>query len=129
MDFRYKTEQRKIIMNFLEENKDKFVNAEEIMKYLKMKECNVGLTTIYRFLNSLEKNNDLRIETKNHTKYYQYIDNKCDNHFYLKCKNCGKTIHLECREFNEANNHIKNKHKFSLDKNTIIYGECDNCSK
>lgn len=124
----YKTEQRELIKNYLITNKDKFVNAEEILQYMKSNNQVVGLTTIYRFLNLLEENDNVRIEIKNHTKYYQYISTECCSHFHLKCKKCGKTIHLNCEEFENARKHIKAEHKFNLDYNTIIYGICDKCS-
>lgn len=125
----YNTEQRKIIKDFLIENENKFVNAEQIMEYLKKKNQIVGLTTIYRFLKILEESNSVRTEIINHTKHYQYISSKCSNHFHLKCKKCGKTIHLYCEEFESVSNHIKEEHKFNLDNNTMIYGLCDKCLK
>jgi Fur family ferric uptake transcriptional regulator len=123
----YRTEQRKIIKDYLIDNKDKFVNVEEIMQYMKRRKQEVGQTTIYRYLNLLEEHNDVRTEIKNHTKHYQYIESECCNHFHLKCKKCGKTIHLHCEEFENVNKHIKEEHKFNLDHNTIIYGLCDDC--
>lgn len=126
---KYKTEQKKIIMNYLMKNKDKFVNAKEILEYMKKHKQIVGLTTIYRFLNLLEQNNNVRIENRNHTKYYQYIPQESNNNLFLKCKNCGKSMNLDCKEFENINNHIKEEHKFNLDYNTIIYGTCDTCSK
>ena len=124
----YKTEQRKIIMDYLIKNKDKFINAEEILEYMKKHKQVVGLTTIYRFLNLLEKNNNVRVEIRNHTKYYQYIPQECHKQLFLKCKNCGKSMNLECKEFENVNQHIKREHKFKLDYNTIIYGTCSKCS-
>ena len=124
----YKTSQRKTIMDYLIDNKDKFVNAEEVLEYLKKNRQEVGLTTIYRFLNLLEKNGDVRIETREHTKYYQYVPSDDNNHLFLKCKNCGKSMNLDCKDFEDLNEHIIKEHKFNLDHNTIIYGTCDNCS-
>lgn len=124
----YKTGQRKIILNYLENNKDKFVSAEEISEYMKKHHKEVGLTTIYRFLNMLEKNNEARVETKNHTKYYQYAPQENCNQLFLKCKNCGKSQNLTCKEFEDVNAHIQKEHKFKLDYNTIIYGTCANCA-
>lgn len=124
----YKTEQRELLKEYLMENEDKFLSAEEILQYMKKHNQIVGLTTIYRFLNLLEENNSVRTEIRNHTKYYQYISNECSNHFHLKCKKCGATTHLDCKEFENVNEHIKNEHKFKLDYNTIIYGVCDKCS-
>ncbi len=124
----YKTGQRRIIMDYLIKNKDKFVNAEEILEYMKKNKQEVGLTTIYRFLNLLEKNNNVRVEIENHTKYYQYVLQENSEHLFLKCKSCGKSLDLKCQEFEDINKHIKKEHKFRLDYNTIIYGICDNCT-
>lgn len=123
----YNTEQRFLIEKYLMSNQDKFVNCQEILEHLKENDVDIGLTTIYRFLNLLEKNNKVRTEMINHTKYYQYISNECSNHFHLKCKKCGKIIHLHCEEFENVNKHIMEEHKFKLDYNTIIYGMCEKC--
>ena len=80
----YKTEQRRIILGYLTENKEKFVDVNEIMNYMKKHNQGVGQTTIYRFLNSLENQNLVRTEIRNHTKYYQYISDECTKHFHLK---------------------------------------------
>lgn len=125
----YKTEQRKIISNYLLSNKDKFVSAEEILEHLKEKQQDVGLTTIYRMLKLLEQNNNVRTEIRNHTKYYQYVTKENSNHLFLKCKNCGKAMDIDCKEFDNINKHIKKEHRFNLDYNTIIYGTCESCSK
>ena len=50
---KYNTEQRKKLLLFLISNKNKFVSAEDIEKYVEKESINVGLTTIYRFLNSI----------------------------------------------------------------------------
>ena len=125
----YKTVQREIVMNYLINNKDKFVTADEILKYIEQNGHTVGLTTIYRLLNLLEKNNNLRVDVKNHTKYYQYVLEENSNHLFLKCKKCGKSMNLDCKTFENVNNHIKKEHNFNLDYNTIIYGTCNTCSK
>ena len=128
MTAKYKTGQRKVIEEYLINNKDKFVNSDEILEYMKKNNQGVGLTTIYRFLKLLEENNSVRTEVRDHIKYYQYISDECSNHFHLKCKKCGKIIHLHCKEFENASIHIMKEHKFKLDCNTIIYGQCENCS-
>ena len=126
---KYNTGQKNLIKEYLEKNNDKFINAEEIMKYMKKHNQDVGLTTVYRFLNFLEKNENVRTEIRNHTKYYQYISDECLDHFHLKCKKCGKEIHLDCEDFEEVNKHIEEEHKFKMDHNAIIYGVCNKCIK
>lgn len=123
----YRTEQRKLIIDFLILNQNKFVDAEDILEYMKNNHQTVGLTTIYRFLNILEKESKVRTDIKNHTKYYQYIIEEDFHGLFLKCKSCGKSMNLDCKEFEEINQHIKKEHNFKLDSNAIIYGVCDKC--
>jgi len=125
----YNTEQRCIIEKYLIENEEKFVSSKDILEYLKKNNIEIGLTTIYRTLKLLEKDNKLRIEVREQTKYYQYIKSECSDHFHLKCKKCGKMQHLDCEEFMSAAEHIKEEHHFMVDYNTIIYGICEKCLK
>ena len=127
MNNRYNTIQRKLIYDYLVLCKDKFVSVEDILLYLKSNGKNIGTTTIYRYLNNLKKNNELRVEVKNHMKYYK-ISTKNENiKLFLKCKNCGKFMDFNCREFENINQHIQKEHGFNLDYNTIIYGTCSSC--
>lgn len=126
---KYNTEQKKELLEYMIKNKNSFVSAEDIVKHLKDKNINIGLTTIYRFLNSLEEQEKLRVEYRNHTKFYQYISNECDAHYHLKCKDCGKLIHFECEELKHLNSHISEEHNFIIDSSAMIYGICDNCNK
>ena len=125
----YKTEQRKDLLEYLMKNSSKYVNADDIEKEFKEKNISIGLTTIYRFLNSLEKQGKLRIEIKDHTKYYQYILDECKSHFHLKCKVCGKLIHLKCDDAENLKKHILKEHEFEIDSNSPIIGICRTCEK
>lgn len=129
MKNKYNTEQRCLIEKYLIENEDKFFCSKDILEYVEKNNFEIGLTTIYRTLSLLEKNNKVRTEVREHTKYYQYISNECCNHFHLKCKICGKIQHLDCKEFEHVTEHIKEDHHFSLDYNTIIYGICEKCTR
>ena len=62
--------------------------------------------------------------------YYQYIE-KCNcNHFYLRCEKCGRLEHVECSFVEELEKHIKNDHKFYLNREHIIMnGICSGCYK
>ena len=123
----YKTEQRKDLLDYMIKNTNKFVKADDIEKYLKKKNIRVGLTTIYRFLNSLEEQGKVRLEYKDHTKYYQYISEECNNHFHLQCKKCGDLIHLHCDEIQDLKIHIFKEHNFEIDSIATIQGICQKC--
>lgn len=125
----YKTEQRKDLLDYMIKNTNKFVKADDIEKYLKKNNVSVGLTTIYRFLNSLEEQGKVRVEHREHTKYYQYISEDCNNHYHLQCKKCGKLIHLDCDEIEELKEHISKEHDFEIDSMATIMGTCENCKK
>lgn len=126
---KYNTEQRCLIEKYLIENDKKFVSSKDILDYVKKNGMDVGLTTIYRTLSLLEKENKVRVELRDHTKYYQYVSQNCSKHFHLKCKKCGKMEHLDCKEFMHATEHIIEDHNFEVDYNTIIYGVCGKCAK
>lgn len=126
---KYNTKQKELILSCLISNREKSITVNEISNYLNSKNTSVGITTIYRYLESLEKEGKIKKFNESITSKYQYIDKlNCQHHYHLKCNNCGKLIHLECDEINELNSHIIKEHGFKMDNNkTIIYGVCSEC--
>ena len=124
----YNTEQKKLILECLKENSDIYISVEEISDYLDEKGIQVGVTTIYRYLNYLEKNGALRIENKKNTRYFQYILEDCNEHYHIKCEKCGKIEHIECEEIVSLCNHVKQEHGFFISPKRVIYGMCDVCA-
>lgn len=123
----YNTKQKDVIINLIKSKKHSFT-AKEIYNDLNKE---VGLTTIYRLIDSLVNEEILtkNINSKNEASY-QILEN-CDkeNHFYLKCDNCGDLIHIDCDYIEPLKKHIFDEHNFKLnDKHIIINGTCDNCS-
>lgn len=125
----YNTEQKKLIQECLMENSSVYVSVEEISNYLHNKGVQVGTTTIYRYLNLLEKSGALRVENIKNTRYFQYIVEDCKNHYHLKCEKCGKIEHLDCDEINGLCNHVKKDHNFVISHKNVIYGTCGLCNK
>lgn len=123
---KYNTKQKDIILSIIKKQKKEFT-IKDIYNSL---DGVVGLTTIYRLVDRLVLDGVLNktIESDN-TTYYQYLE-KCDNenHFYLRCDKCGDMIHVDCDCIDELSNHIKNEHKFKLNRGkVIINGICDKC--
>ena len=130
----YNTKQREKILNYLKENKDSNVTADEILHYFSDKGENIGKATVYRYLNDLVEKNIIKryLQEDKNCSCYQYIEeNQCPpSHYHLKCEKCNKIIHLECEEFNEVKTHISKEHNFELDnRKTVLYGICKECSK
>lgn len=124
----YNTKQKEIIYKIIKEQKKEFTPKDIYIKA----NNKVGLTTIYRFIDKLVKDNVLvKTINEDNITFYQYLE-KCPekNHFYLKCEDCGILIHIDCDCISELISHIFIKHKFILNKEHIlINGKCDKCRK
>ena len=130
----YSTASRKKILEYLKSNSERTVTAADIGIYLKDNESEVNITTIYRYLDKLEKEGTVMkyVAEKGSQAAYQYVElgHRCGEHLHLKCVKCGGIIHLECDFMNEISEHILKDHGFSLQcKNSILYGTCEKCRK
>ena len=93
-----------------------------------------GKSTVYRLISKLCEDGDvLRTRGENGKKIlYRYIDkaHECDAHFHLKCRGCGKIIHLDCDFMEELKKHIAGEHGFRPDpRSTVINGVCAECEE
>lgn len=128
----YKTNNRTKIMDFLVANKERTVSVKDIDHHMKSLDCPVNMTTIYRYLDKLEKDGDVMkyVGEKGDKATYQYVErtHKCDSHLHLKCTDCGSVIHLDCHFMEEIASHISMDHGFLLQcRNSVIYGLCQAC--
>jgi len=122
----YNTKQRKLILNAIRMQSCEFT----VMDIYNKISNDVGLTTIYRFIDKMVLDGFLN-KTIGHDNitYYEYLE-KCDehNHFYLKCNMCGNILHVDCDCICNLCNHVYSRHKFDIDKeHIIICGICDSC--
>lgn len=124
----YKTKQKDMLLNIIKSKKNSFT-IKELNDEVEGK---IGLTTIYRLVNKLEKDGLLnKWVGKNNEACYEYLE-KCgnDNHFYLKCDNCGLIKHIDCDCIYDLSSHIFDKHNFKPSKDKIIInGICNKCIK
>ena len=119
----YNTKQSKMVFDILLENKDRHLTADEIFEKLRISGESVGKTTIYRHLEKLCASGEVRKFTggDGDSACYQY---------HLKCTECGKLIHAECKFLSELSAHIYNEHGFKVDgSRTVLYGVCGDCLK
>lgn len=130
----YATASRKKILDFLKQCSDRTVTVAEIGTYLKDNDSEVNITTIYRYLDKLEREGTVLkyVAEKGSQAVYQYVEkgHRCEEHLHLKCMECGRIIHLECAFMEEIAEHIEKDHGFMLQcKNSILYGTCGECRK
>jgi len=131
MEKGYNTKPKEYILSFLKNHKNRRFSIKEMYDYIINEGYNINLTTIYRNVNSLEKEGLLLKHQANDTSFatYQYVENKdCLAHFHFECIKCGRVSHLGAKETNDFLKLIKNKLYFTVEpQNTYIRGLCNNC--
>jgi len=128
----YATANRKKILDYLKENHNRTLTVADIDAYLKACDSEVNITTIYRYLDKLEKEGTVikYVAEKGSQATYQYVEqgHNCEDHLHLQCVKCGKVIHLECHFMHEILEHVEKEHGFVMQcKNSIVYGKCKDC--
>ncbi len=102
-----------------------FFTAEEIYKLAKRKDDKLGMATVYRFLNSLKKEN----------KIYSYIchrktlySKEKSSHCHYTCEKTGKVIHFEIDNIDFLKK-VKENIPGSISSFQLeVRGVCDSCS-
>ena len=124
---RYNTQQKKLLIDFLRENKEQSFSVDEIA--LKI---SVGKSTIYRLITDLAANGTVKKFAREGGRgfFYQFIndDGECGCHFHMKCTDCGKILHMAEKATEHILNDIFDKENFVADKSrTVIFGKCLEC--
>lgn len=124
----YKTRQRELICQMFTENPDRQFSPSDAAFIM---EGEIGKSTVYREISRLCDDGFLRKYTDSDGNImYQLSREGCDNHFHLRCTDCGSIIHLNCHVMDDICNHIESHHGFSIDiSKTVLYGKCSKCSK
>lgn len=125
----YSTEQRNILLTFLQTNPDTVFSAKQIAQSLADK--NISRSAVYRNLAQLETEQKIKrvVKTGSHEAYYQFYDTKdCRNHIHLSCTKCGKIFHMEGNDADRLSQMLDGNEGFELNKSeTVIYGLCKEC--
>lgn len=131
-DREYKTNSRMKILEFLKENGDRAVSVAQIQAHLDETGVAVNKTTIYRYLDKLEREGTAArfVEENGKKASYQLTnrERRCSEHLHLKCVRCGCIQHLDCGFMDEIEEHIMKEHGFQIQcRNSVIYGICAGC--
>lgn len=125
----YKTEQRNILLEFLQNNPDTMFSGKQIETSLSHQ--NISRSAVYRNLAALESENKIRRVTVSGCRevFYQYYDTQnCKNHIHLSCKKCGKIFHMENGLADTFISQINTSQGFEINKSeTTLYGICSGC--
>ncbi len=128
---KYKTEQRKILVDFFENNNHRSVSAQEI--FVELAEHGISKSAIYRNLSEMENEGFItKLREKNRNgSLYQYNDlHNCVGIIHLKCQVCESTFHLNRHISHMVLNLAKDENGFTInDTSAFLYGQCANCSQ
>ena len=124
----YNTEKRTAIINFLKKRHDKGFSIDDIASALSPD--GRAKSTYYRLVSKLVGEGVIRKITDEKTRHttYQYLClDGCDEHLHLKCKECGKLIHLDSETSHLVEERIMGAGGFAIDEGALIFGRCNSC--
>ncbi|MCB0934445.1 MAG: transcriptional repressor [Mycobacterium sp.] len=123
------TRQRAAIIALLD-TVDEFRSAQELHDELRRRGENIGLTTVYRTLQSLSAADlvDMVRTDTGESVYRRCADD--DHHHHLVCRGCGSAVEVSGREVEAWAAEVAQAHGFSEVSHTIeLFGICADCRR
>lgn len=127
---RYNTGKRERILAFLTDNSDSSFELERICDALT--EDGKGKSTVYRIVSELVEEGCVRRLSDGKTRHctYQYVgDECCHRHLHLKCKGCGRLVHLNEDVSRDFERTLLSVGGFLLESGTMLFGTCKDCAE
>jgi Fur family ferric uptake transcriptional regulator len=122
------TRQRAAVSALLDRVAD-FRSAQEIHDELRRGGDGIGLTTVYRALQSLADNGEVDVLR---TDAGEAVYRRCatvDHHHHLVCRRCGTAVEIEGPAVESWTQQVAERHGFTEVSHTLdIFGLCPNCS-
>lgn len=121
------TRQRTAVAKLLDNSPD-FRSAQDIHEELRRTGEGIGLTTVYRTLQSLADAGEIDVLR---TDSGEAVYRRCSSHHHhhLVCRECGRTIEVEGPAVERWAEKIASEHGFVDVSHTIeIFGHCRDCS-
>ena len=120
------TRQRRAIAAVME-TFDDFRSAQEIHALLSRRKENVGLSTVYRAVQSLADDGELdSIRTDSGEALYRRCSPQ--HHHHLVCRTCGRTVEVAGPAVEQWADRVAGDHGFADVSHTLeIFGTCTEC--
>ena len=134
MQKRYRSKGSQIIEQFSKDHADQSFSAGEIVSHVKREGIKIDPATIYRNLDRMSEDG-LLLKFKpqdSDAVVYQYIGGHehCDHHMHMRCRQCGKLIHLECEFAQSFMKQVEEEYDFSIEPTiTSLGGLCKDCKQ
>ena len=125
---RRSTKQRAAVAELLNDLDD-FRSAQDLHEELRKRGEGIGLTTVYRTLQSLADAGEVDVLR---TDSGEAIYRRCSSHHHhhLVCRVCGRTVEVEGPAVEKWADRVAEENGFSEVSHTVeIFGTCANCTK
>jgi Fur family transcriptional regulator, ferric uptake regulator len=122
------TKQRAAVSKLLSQIDD-FRSAQELHEQLRRQGEGIGLTTVYRTLQSLADAGEIDVLR---TDSGEAVYRRCstDHHHHLVCRHCGRTVEVADPPVENWAERIAQEHGFSEVNHTVeIIGTCADCAR
>ncbi|MEU4802636.1 Fur family transcriptional regulator [Actinosynnema sp. NPDC023587] len=122
------TKQRTAVSRLLD-SLDDFRSAQELHEELRRRGEGIGLTTVYRTLQSLADAGEVDVLR---TDSGEAIYRRCSSHHHhhLVCRTCGRTVEVEGPTVERWADRVAEENGFSEVSHTVeIFGTCTECAK
>ena len=126
----YKTGKRARIIEFLSDNADMSYTIEEICAALT--DEGHGKSTVYRLVSELVGEGIVTRISDGRTRHctYQYVGGEhCHTHLHLKCKGCGRLMHLDDKVSASFEKAVELVGGFHIDDGAFLFGTCRDCTE
>jgi Fur family ferric uptake transcriptional regulator len=124
---RRSTKQRTAVAELLDQTSD-FRSAQELHEELRKRGQGIGLTTVYRTLQSLADAGEIDVLR---TDSGEAVYRRCSDHHHhhLVCRVCGRTVEVEGPAVERWAERIAAENGFSSVSHTVeVFGTCADCA-
>ena len=126
----YTTGKKARIIDFLSAHSDRSYTLEEICDAVT--DGAHGKSTVYRIVSELVASDEIKRLSDGRTRHctYQFVGTDgCHEHLHLKCKGCGRLVHLDDKLSHQFERAILNCGGFLLEEGTMLFGTCKECTE
>lgn len=122
------TSQRLAVLQLISQSPQKHLSADEIFAQTRKRMPRIGIATIYKTLNMLEREGLLyKLEGPDKVSRYEMRGNQ-DIHAHLQCLRCGRIVDLSRPGLKDLLENLLAGIPFSVLKgNILLYGYCEEC--
>lgn len=130
----YRTEQKRVLLAFLEQNAETAYSIDEIIKGLEATRGTQelpGKSTVYRLMTKLVEEGTVKRFVKGNSRHFVYQllrGGDCQGHLHLKCNGCGTLLHLDRGTSDLLLSAVAGAQHFAVSKqDTVLFGTCAHC--